>query len=163
MRDRVRYSDPIQCAAGKVVKSLLDGFGSYSSMHIRRGDFQWPKMRISSEEWLKNTQHIFLENEVIYICTDETNMTFFVPLRSRYRLKFLSDFKELAGLDSLDPNFNGMIDVVIASRGRNHCQCSYVSHSLLIITNYHFREAICRNILFKLLRVYWALARLSQS
>lgn len=37
VRDRVRYADPIHCAAGKVVKSLLEEFGSYSSMHIRRG------------------------------------------------------------------------------------------------------------------------------
>eukprot|EP00956_Cyclotella_meneghiniana_P016700 scaffold26575_cov72-Cyclotella_meneghiniana.AAC.7 len=135
VRDRVRYSDAIQCAAGKVVKSLLEDFGSYSSMHIRRGDFQWPKMRISAEEWLKNTQHIFLENEVVYICTDETNMTFFEPLRSRYRLKFLSDYKELAKLDSLDPNFVGMIDVVIASRGENHYHSfAYVPQSLLVLT-----------------------------
>lgn len=35
VRDRVRYSDPIHCAAGKVVKSLLEEFGSFSSMHIR--------------------------------------------------------------------------------------------------------------------------------
>lgn len=139
VRDRVRYSDPIHCAAGKVVKSLLEEFGSYSSMHIRRGDFQWPKMRISAEEWLKNTLHIFQENEVIYICTDETDMSFFDPLRSRYRLKLLSDYSELAGLSSLDPNFIGMIDVVIASRGRQFVGTYFSSFSAFIgrLRGYH--------------------------
>jgi hypothetical protein len=75
-------------------------------------------MRISAEEWLANTRHIFREGEVIYISTDETDRAFFEPLARRYRLQFLSDYEELAGLDRIDPNFAGMIDHVIASRGR---------------------------------------------
>ena len=50
VRDRVRYSDEIQCAAGKIVRSLIEesmgryfnGAGAeagYFSMHIRRGKF----------------------------------------------------------------------------------------------------------------------------
>jgi hypothetical protein len=139
VRDRVRYPDAIFCAAGKVVKALNDEFGSYSSMHIRRGDFQWPKMRISAEEWLENTQHIFEDGEVIYISTDETDMSFFEPLKSRYQIKFLSDFKELAGLDQLDRNFVGMIDVVVASRGREFVGTYFSSFSAFIgrLRGYH--------------------------
>ncbi|KAL7484562.1 hypothetical protein ACHAW6_010196 [Cyclotella cf. meneghiniana] len=139
VRDRVRYSDAIFCAAGKVVKALLDEFGSYSSMHCRRGDFQWPKMRISAEEWLANTRHIFREGEVIYVSTDETDRAFFEPLARRYRLKFLSDFEELAGLDRIDPNFAGMIDQVIASRGRQFVGTYFSSFSAFIgrMRGYH--------------------------
>ncbi|KAL3775210.1 hypothetical protein HJC23_010698 [Cyclotella cryptica] len=139
VRDRVRYSDAIFCAAGKVVKALLDEFGSYSSMHCRRGDFQWPRMRISAEEWLANTRHIFHEGEVLYISTDETDRTFFEPLARRYHLKFLSDYKELAGLDRLDPNFAGMIDQVIASRGREFVGTYFSSFSAFIgrMRGYH--------------------------
>jgi len=80
VRDRVRYSDEIFCAAGKIVKSLIEkstgslsnGAGTdagYFSMHIRRGDFQWPKMRISAGEWFENTRSWLVpdNSELLYI------------------------------------------------------------------------------------------------
>lgn len=96
-------------------------------------------MRISADEWLENTRHIFLENEVIYICTDEKDLSFFEPLRNRYRLKFLSDYQEIAGLNDLDPNFIGMIDVVVASRGRQFVGTYFSSFSAFIgrLRGYH--------------------------
>lgn len=78
VRNRCRYSDEIFCAAGKIVQALSGGnidaninhtLSSYSSMHIRRGDFQWKKMRISSDEWYENTKEIFYTGETIYIAT----------------------------------------------------------------------------------------------
>ena len=93
VRDRTRYSDEIQCAAGKIVKSLIEesmgrhfnGAGAeagYFSMHIRRGDFQWPKMRISAEEWHQNTKG-WLEPDdqhLLYIATDESDRSWFGKL-----------------------------------------------------------------------------------
>lgn len=156
IRDRVRYSDEINCAAGKIVKALTEeSFESnsnnagndagYFSMHIRRGefqiyfvsrfaeiddeflmilvllgDFQWPKMRLSAEEWHENTRS-WLEPDagrLLYIATDETNRTFFGPLMEHYNVRFLDDYSSLAGLADVDPNFVGMIDQVVASRGR---------------------------------------------
>ncbi|KAL7539253.1 hypothetical protein ACHAWF_006349 [Thalassiosira exigua] len=90
VRDRVRYSDEIFCAAGKIVKALVEesmarnfnGDGAeagYYAMHIRRGDFQWANMRLSSQEWYNNTQY-WLEpgaHHSLYIATDERNRTFF--------------------------------------------------------------------------------------
>ena len=38
------------------------------------------------------------------------------PLRKHYKLRFLDDYAEMAGLSELDPNFVGMIDQVVASR-----------------------------------------------
>ena len=80
-----------------------------------------------------------MDIEVIYICTDETDRDFFEPLRSRYRLKFLSDYNELAGLDYLDPNFTGMVDVIIASRGREFVGTYFSSFSAYIgrLRGYH--------------------------
>lgn len=43
------------------------------------GDFQWPKMRISAEEWHENTR-IWLEPDdqhLLYIATDETDRDWF--------------------------------------------------------------------------------------
>jgi hypothetical protein len=96
-------------------------------------------MKLSAEEWLENTKHIFEDNETIYISTDETDLSFFEPLLSRYRLKFLSDYKDLAKLEDLDPNFIGMIDVVIASRGRQFVGTYFSSFSAFIgrLRGYH--------------------------
>ena len=51
----------------------------YFSMHIRRGDFQWPKMRLSAEEWHQNTKG-WLEPDdqhLLYIATDEPDRSWF--------------------------------------------------------------------------------------
>ena len=38
-RDHIRYKDPIQCAAARIVASLRKEFGEFDTFHIRRGDF----------------------------------------------------------------------------------------------------------------------------
>ncbi|KAK1748218.1 GDP-fucose protein O-fucosyltransferase family protein [Skeletonema marinoi] len=131
VRDLLHYRPEINCAAGKIIKALQDegkargfltdinGAGGYSAMHIRRGDFQYKNMKISGEEWVKNTNDVFEKNEILYIATDEKDKTFFEPFRrAGYTLRFLDDFKQLAGLQDLDPNHMGMLETVVASRGR---------------------------------------------
>lgn len=132
IRDLVHFRHEIFCAAGKIVKFLQDaselqgfpadseGGGGYSSLHVRRGDFQYKKMRVSANEWYANTKEIWKPKEVLYIATDENDKdAFFEPFRNAgHDLYFLGNFNELAGLDTLDPNWMGMIDVVVASRGR---------------------------------------------
>lgn len=152
VRDRVRYSDDIFCAGGRIVKSLIEesmgrhfnGAGAeagYFSMHIRRGDFQWPKMRISAEEWFENTKPWLEPDEqhLLYIATDETNRTWFEPLMKHYQVRFLDDFSELAGLSKLDPNFVGMIDQVVAAGSRVFVGTYFSSFSAYIgrIRGYH--------------------------
>ena len=52
IRDLLHLRHEIFCAAGKIVKFLEEeGNGEFSSLHIRRGDFQYKKMKISGEEW----------------------------------------------------------------------------------------------------------------
>ena len=42
IRDYVHYIDIIFCKAALIIDKLLtDGHGSYSSFHIRRGEFQY--------------------------------------------------------------------------------------------------------------------------
>ena len=83
VRDFLHYHDSIYCAAGKIVKALqaegmkggfsLDenGGGGFSAMHIRRGDFQYKKVKIPAEEWYENTKEVWKPKEIIYIATDE--------------------------------------------------------------------------------------------
>jgi hypothetical protein len=131
VRDLLHYRPEINCAAGKIIKALQDegkargfltdanGAGGYSALHIRRGDFQYKRMMLSGEEWVENTKGVFEKNEILYIATDEKDETFFEPFRwAGYTVMFLDDFTELAGLKDLDPNQLGMVETVVASRGR---------------------------------------------
>ena len=128
VRDFLHYTDTIWCAAGKVVRLLEDESMKltgddkpiFSSMHVRRGDFQYKKVKITAEDWYDNTKDLFKKNEIIYIATDEKDHSFFKPLEEHWngRVRFLSNYSEAAGLDKLDPNIMGMIDTIVASRGR---------------------------------------------
>jgi hypothetical protein len=130
VRDHLHYHDAIYCAAGKIVKAiqtegLLRGFtpdnngaGGYSAMHVRRGDLQYKKVKIPAIEWYENTKEVWQPREILYIATDERNKTFFDDLAVHHDLRFLDDYWELAGLSHLDPNYMGMIDTIVASRGR---------------------------------------------
>jgi hypothetical protein len=85
IRNRCRYSDEIFCSSGKIIQALSGGnvdansnhtLSSYSAMHIRRGDFQWKKMRITANEWYENTKEIFHPGETIYIATGQLRLPF---------------------------------------------------------------------------------------
>ena len=85
---------------------------------VRRGDFQYKNVKITADDWYKNTRGLFEKNEIVYIATDERDTSFFLPLAKHYKLRFLSNFTESAGLNEMDPNIMGMVDTIIASRGR---------------------------------------------
>jgi hypothetical protein len=130
VRDFLHYHDVIYCAAGKIVKALQvearergfetddQGAGGYSSMHVRRGELQYQKVKIPAEEWYSNTKEIWKPKEILYIATDERNKTFFDPIAEHHDLRFLDDYFDLAGLGDLDPNYFGMIDTIVSSRAR---------------------------------------------
>lgn len=131
IRDLLHFRPEINCAAGKIIKALQDegrtaglsidanGTGGYSSLHIRRGDFQYKKMKLSGDEWLMNTRDVLKENEILYIATDESDKDFFDPFRrAGFKLHFLSDYMESAALKGMDPNVMGMVETVVCSQGR---------------------------------------------
>ena len=123
VRDHLRYHDEIQCAAARVVEAVRlkskehgDPSGAYDSFHVRRGDFQYKHTRVGAEEIYSVTAKLLNTNSTIFIATDEKNKAFFDPLRKHYHLYFLDDFKHL--LPDVSPNFYGMMDQLIASKGR---------------------------------------------
>ena len=61
------------------------------------------------------------------------------PLMKHYKVRFLDNYAELAGLSNLDPNFVGMIDQIVASRGRDFVGTYFSSFSAYIgrIRGYH--------------------------
>lgn len=130
VRDFLHYHDEIYCAAGKIVKAVQaegvarnfhvdpEGAGAFSALHVRRGDLQYKKVKIPAQEWYDNTKEVWQPKEILYIATDERDKSFFNDLAAHHDLRFLDDYWDLAGLGNLDPNYMGMIDTIVASRGR---------------------------------------------
>ena len=128
IRDHIRYSDELQCAAARVVAAIQDHAkkrnptsnpdGLFDTMHIRRGDFKhfadddaW----LTSEVLLNNTKKELTANGTVFIATDEQDKSFFEPFIQYYDVHFLDDFKHL--LSGLSTNYYGSLDQLVASQG----------------------------------------------
>jgi hypothetical protein len=139
----------------------------FDSFHIRRGDFQFKDTRIPAEEIYENSKDELTPNSTIFIATDERDKSFFDPLRRHYDVLFLDDLKDVnckllhqvitcysflqlyaSGLN-LDcrhfylhcstANYFGMIDQLVASRGRIFFGCWWSTFTGYInrIRGYH--------------------------
>lgn len=118
VRDFLHYKDQIYCAAGKIIHALNAEGKPWSSMHIRRGDFQYKVVKLPAEEWYNNTKEVWKPGEILFIATDERNKTWFDPIKRHHEVRFLDDYWDMAKLGTLDSNFLGMIDTIVASHGR---------------------------------------------
>jgi hypothetical protein len=96
--------------------------GRFGTMHIRRGDFQYTGTRVAATEILTMTSKRFKEGSTVYIATDERDQSFFDPIKARYNVFFLHDFKQELGVD-VNTNYFGMIDQLVASRGDEFFGC----------------------------------------
>jgi GDP-fucose protein O-fucosyltransferase len=131
VRDHVRYLDEIQCAAARVVNELQERArsrhpdtnpnGDFDTFHIRRGDFQYKVTRFEASKILEMSRPEMTPNATVYIATDERDRSFFKALADEYDIVFLDDFKHL--LDGVNTNYYGMMDQLIASRGRIFFGC----------------------------------------
>jgi len=119
VRDHIHYLEEIFCKAEIIIQDLnkLSG-GSFSSMHIRRGDLQFKRVKLESQVLYHNINDIYIEGELLYIATDERDKNYFEPWSVKHELKFLDDYVELAELKNVNGNWFGMIDQIVASRGR---------------------------------------------
>ncbi|KAL7431266.1 hypothetical protein ACHAXM_003999 [Skeletonema potamos] len=130
IRDFIHYRDEMFCAAGKIINLIQEegkqlgfkvddeGAGGFSALHIRRGDLQFKEVIISAEEWYENTRKLWQPNEILYIATDEKNRKFFEPIAKHHQLRFLDDYLDKAGLANIEKQYLGMLETIIASRGR---------------------------------------------
>jgi len=125
IRDHVRYLDEVFCAAGRIINAVrararkhdpANTDGIYDSFHVRRGDFQYKKTRLSAEELLQISQPHLQKGTSLFISTDEKDKSFFEPLAKVYDVSFLSDYGDL--IKGLPTSYYGMVDQVIASKGR---------------------------------------------
>ena len=132
VRDYLHYSDTIFCAAGKIVRAIQheavergfavdeEGGGGYSSLHVRRNDLQYKDVLISEDRWWENTQLLWKPGEILYVSTDEKDPKFFDNFfLGGHDIRFIDDYVDMANLGLLDKEHRGMIDAIVASRGRN--------------------------------------------
>mmetsp|Transcript_33259 Transcript_33259/g.54941 ORF Transcript_33259/g.54941 Transcript_33259/m.54941 type:complete len:500 (+) Transcript_33259:183-1682(+) len=145
MRDNVRYQDTIVCAAAAVVRALRkEAGGSFSTLHIRRGNFGLPgtpsdercaqrdaarettkERRAFAERLAHAVASVLHTNEMLYIATDEVRPNFFKPLVARgFRLRFQRHVREvllpyagaLGGKHAW--HFHGAVEQLVAAQGR---------------------------------------------
>ncbi|KAK1746899.1 GDP-fucose protein O-fucosyltransferase family protein [Skeletonema marinoi] len=130
VRDHLRYADEIQCAAARVVAAIRDrarrrdptgnSNGDFDSFHIRKLSIQ--KCMVEADQIYENSKDELQENATVFVATDHKEKPFFKALADHYDLVFLSDFKE--ELKDVNTNYFGMIDQLVASRGRVFFGCT---------------------------------------
>jgi GDP-fucose protein O-fucosyltransferase len=148
VRDHVRYIDDIQCAAARIVSAIRStklhpsDNGQFDSFHIRRGDFQYKATRVSAEEIIEAAKDEIPKGRTVYIGTDERDKEFFAPLREYgWELLFLDDFMDHVG--EINPNYYGMIDQLVTSRGHSFFGCWFSTFTGMQIEFFSFLPRFC--------------------
>ena len=90
-----------------------------STFHYVRISYEYVLLSTSCYKRWENTQDIWQPKEMLYIATDESNRMFFDNFAMNgHELRFLDDYWDVANLGSFKKEHLGMIDVIVASRGR---------------------------------------------
>jgi hypothetical protein len=96
--------------------------------------------RVEIDVIFNNTFDVLEENTTVYIATDERDKPFFDLLRKRYKIYFMDDFKDL--LTDVNTNYFGMVDQLVASRGRTFIGTFYSTFTGYInrVRGYHSQK-----------------------
>jgi GDP-fucose protein O-fucosyltransferase len=152
LRDHLRFSDVIQCAAARMVAAIRDvarisggndnGNGGFDTMHIRRGDFTGINVYKDGVEDPNKlaSVHFFESRRTVYIATDEQDKSVFDPLRQNNTVLFLNDLMHL--LEDIDPNFYGMIEQLVCAKGDKFVGTYYSTFTAYInrLRGYHAQK-----------------------
>jgi hypothetical protein len=118
VRDRLRYHDSVYCLADKIIGALKSIEPNYIAYHIRRGDFAHKNTRLPTEEIIRLTSHLIKDSpkKLIYIATDDNNVTFFDPFYQVFEnIRFISHFISDFNIDNANQNHIGMIEQIICA------------------------------------------------
>lgn len=143
VRDHVRYTDDVQCAAARVIEAIRKhskekgNGGVYDAFHIRRGDFQYKKTRVEATVILDASRDQIPKGSTVYVGTDERRKDFFQAMTTYWDVLFLDDFKDLLG--GIDKTHFGMIDQLVTSKGRTFFGCWFSTFTSYItrLRGYH--------------------------
>jgi hypothetical protein len=150
-----RYIDEIQCGAARIIEAIrsivranqetndnIIATSQYDSFHIRRGDFQYDLMTdLSAQEiYDGTTRTVIPDGRTVYIATDETDLTYFHAFQQHYNILFLQNFTHL--IPDINPNYYGMIDQLVASKGEVFVGTFYSTFSGYInrLRGYHAQK-----------------------
>jgi hypothetical protein len=145
VRDHLRYVDEIQCAAARIVhairkrameRSSQNKYGIFDAFHVRRGDFQYKKTRVSAQDMYDISKDEIPDGMTVYIATDEKDKDFFNNMATHFDLVFLDDFKDL--LENVNPNLFGMVRVyttfIAKQKGETSCLTHVIVHVIRLIS-----------------------------
>ena len=108
---------------------------TFHAAHIRRGDFQYQyaETQLSAEQIYANIGGLFNKSvtKLLYISTDERNMTFFQPFFKDFTVRFLADYSGPALLGKTNQNHVGMVEQTICA-----CAHTFVGTPLSTFTGY---------------------------
>jgi hypothetical protein len=127
IRDHLRFSNIIQCAAARIVHGIREiarkvggdknKHGGFDTMHVRREDFKgldvYKDGIVHPHQMLEDK--FFEAQRTVYIATDEKDKAFFEPLHKHHKILFLRDFDHL--IVGIDPNYYGMIEQLVCAKG----------------------------------------------
>ncbi len=108
-----------------------NNFATYFAFHIRRRNFSkhYPATDISAEQIWENSRGLLdpAVTRLIYVSTDERNVSFFAPLMKEYIVRFLHDYtNELhSGGGKVNRNHIGMIEQVICANAHTFIGTPY--------------------------------------
>lgn len=134
LKHGVRYVPRVFELAAKLLAALpRDGF---STLHIRRNDFQFSESRSGSQDSLDNIRALLEDGEPLYIATDETEESFFEVFGwdhpvYRWRDLMSPHCGEILSRESLPDELIGPVEQVICATGR-----VFIGTELSTFTNY---------------------------
>lgn len=153
LRDHLRFSDIIQCAAARIVEGIREiaanvangtnDSGGFDTMHVRREDFKGLdtyKDGIIQPHQMVDAK-FFAPQRTVYIATDERDKSFFEILHQHHTILFLHDFDHL--IEGIDPNYYGMIEQLVCAKGDKFVGTYYSTFTGYInrVRGYHAQKS----------------------
>jgi len=118
VKDHIHFREEYWLLASKILQLLPANF---SSMHFRRGDFQYQDQRsLKPSKVYENTIQLLQEQETLYVATDEKLDVFqkdFLPVfENRYKVHHWNMYKHL--FPNIPVHKIPVIEMIVATRGR---------------------------------------------
>ncbi|GJL82583.1 MAG: hypothetical protein DHS20C01_22170 [marine bacterium B5-7] len=121
LKHHVRYVSRVFEVAARCVAMLPKA--GYSTLHIRRNDFQYSNSRADAGRTLDNIRALLKEGEPLYIATDESDESFLDLFRRERPVYSWADFRsprcdEVVNHEKLRDELVGPVEQVICATGR---------------------------------------------
>jgi len=135
VKKHIHYRENIFFEAKKIVDFILETYGNYYSIHIRRSDFlhHYKFVCVPIEYIFENIKTLFPIGSNLYISTDITELNELTILSDNYKIILLKDIKHLFQ-ENINEELFGLIEQIICSRG-----IKFMGTQLSTFSNYIYR------------------------